>query len=157
MVYTVTKPDILKDPSYHPDGGLVFVECIDSTWQISTLSNDATPEYTVLISGLLPYADPYYSVDGTFIIFATQMSGETMDAEFGVWSLFYMYADGSGLTTIIDDGNANMHPAWVTPIQIAFQSWTYGVSTAFQLSLIDLAGQGRVDIGEGTYPRTVTA
>lgn len=157
-LYTVTKPDTLSDPSYHPDGSkIVFAEHVGSAHRISTVTNEISPVHTVLLTGTLPYADPYYSADGNFILFAVQMSGVTGPHPYGVWSLFYMRSDGTGVTTVLDDGNANIHPTWVTPIQIAFQSWIYGVSTTFQISMIDLAGQGRIDLGEGSYPRTVTA
>lgn len=159
-VYSVTKPDIISDPSYSPDGiKIIFVEKIGSTYSISTITDEATPDHITLISGALPYADPFYSVDGRFILFSMQVSGETLSEPYGVWSIYYMYADGSGLTTVVDDGNANLHPCWVTPIQIGFQFWQYGAtpSAAFQIGLIDLAGQGRMDIGTGSYPRTVTA
>lgn len=157
-LYSVTKPDFVADPSYSPDGSkVIFVEKLGSTYNISTITNEATPTHTVLIDGPLPYADPYYSVDGNFIIFTTQVAGVTELHPYGVWSIFYMYADGTGLTTVLDDGNANIHPCWVTPIQIGFQFWAYGVSETFQIGLVDLAGQGRVELGAGSYPRTVTA
>lgn len=160
VLYSVAKPNTLSDPSYSPDGTkIVFVEKIGSTYSISTITDEATPIHATLLNGSLPYADPFYSADGNFILFSVQVSGVTLGEPYGVWSIYYMYADGSGLTTIVDDGNANMHPCWVTPIQVGFQFFSYGAtpSSAFQIGLIDLAGQGRVDIGTGSYPRTVTA
>ncbi len=157
IIHSVTKPDIVSDPSYSPDGTtVVFVEKLSSTYKISTLLLDDST-YTVLQSGPDPYADPYYSADGFFIVYAKQTSPVSGPEPYGQWSLHYMSSDGTGDTTILDDGNANMHPTWATPTQIAFQSWENGISTAFQVSLIDLAGQGRIDVGEGEYPRTVTA
>ena len=156
-IYTVTKPNTVADPSYSPDGSLIiFVEKIGSTYKISTIDQVATQTHTVLQSGSQRYADPYYSPNGQLIVFAVQTGAVSGPNPYGQWALKYMFSDGTGLSTILDDGNSNIHPCWVTPTQIAFQYWTNGVSTEFEIALIDVAGQGRVNVGPGEYPRGVT-
>jgi Tol biopolymer transport system component len=155
-IYTVTKPDMASDPSYSPDGtAIVFVELIGSTYKISTVTTGATSVHTVLQSGSAAYADPYYSADGQYILFAVQTGAVSGPHPHGQWALKYIAADGTGLSTILNDGNANIHPCWITRTQIAFQYWEYGVSTEFQIALIDLAGQGRTNLGDGEYPRGI--
>jgi Tol biopolymer transport system component len=157
-IYTVTKPDIVADPSYSPDGSLiVFVEKIGSTWKLSTLTTGATQTHAVLVSGSNPYADPMFSADGFFVLYAEQVGVVSGPEPYGQWALKYIDVSTLEVVTILNDGNANMHPTWATATQVAFQNWQYGAtpSTAFQVSLIDLAGQGRKDLGEGEYPRVV--
>lgn len=155
-IYTVTKPDLVGDPSYSPDGlYIVFTEKIGSVYKISRVTV-AGASHTVLQSGSLPYADPFYSPDGSFICFSIRTGIVTGPHPYGQWALYYMNADGTGISTILNDGNANIHPSWITPTQIAFQYWTNGISTVFQVALIDLAGQGRMNVGEGEYPRGIT-
>lgn len=155
-VYTVAKPDRLSDPSYNTDGtAVLFVELIGSTYKISTLTLGATPVHTVLQSGSAAYADPYYSPNGQYIIFTVQTGAVSGPHPYGQWAIKYIAANGTGLSTVLNDGNANIHPCWLTPTQIAFQYWEYGVSTAWQIALIDLAGQGRSNVGDGEYPRGV--
>ncbi len=155
-VYSVTKPDLLADPSYSPDGErIIFVEKIGSTWKLSVINVGATYSYEVLLTSTNPLADPSFSADGFFILYAEQVSPVSGPAPYGQWALKYIEEGVAGVVTILDDGNANMHPTWATPTQVAFQNWEYGVSTEFQVSLVNLAGQGRVDLGEGEYPRIV--
>lgn len=155
-IYTVTKPDVAGDPSYSSDGSrVIFVEKIGSTWKISTLTLGATPVHTVLQSGSAEYAEPHYSPDGRYILYSQLVGAVSGPHPYGQWALKYMTAAGSDVTAILNDGNANLHPCWITPTQIAFQYWTYGTSTSFQIALIDLAGNGRMNIGEGEYPRGV--
>lgn len=156
-IYTVTKPDIVTCPSYSPHTNLIiFCEKLGATWYISTVRPDGTTR-TVLQSGSSEYADPHYSEDGAHIVFSVNTGAVSGPHPQGQWALKYMNSDGTGLTTILNDGNANIHPTWMTPTQVAFQNWQYGAtpSSAFQISYIDLAGQGRTDLGTGEYPRVV--
>lgn len=158
-IYSVTKPDLVTDPSYSPDGTtIIFVETIGvTTYSISTITIGATVVYTNVYEGALPFSHPTFSQDMFFILFAEQTLAPDMANPQGQWALRYMQADGNNTVTILDDGNANINPVWVTPTQIAFQHWDYGATpgSAWQISLIDVAGQGRMDLGEGEYPRTV--
>lgn len=152
FLYKTTKPDTCTDPSFSPDGNnVIFVEKVSSTYKISRVSSSGGG-HTVLQSGALPYSDPIYSPDGDFIAFAVRTSAT---GTYGEWALQYMSADGTGLTTVLDDGNANLHPTWATPTQLTFQTFRYGTDSTFQISVIDLAGNGRIDIGTGEYPRVV--
>lgn len=146
------------DPSFSPDGTtVIFAERTNTLYKISTISIGATGSHDILISGANPYADPYYSLDGLFILFSEQISPPSGPMPYGQWALKYMNADGTGVVTILNDGNANVHPCWVTPNQIAFQYWGNGAtaSSTFQIALVDLAGGGRIEFGEGEYPRAV--
>lgn len=152
VIYSTTKPDVCGDPSFSPDGmTVVFTETIGSDNNISTMTLGATQTYTVVTTGPL-YGDPTYSSDGFFILASAQDSAPDMSNPYGTWFLFYMYSTGLNTLQIVSPDTANLHPVWVTPTQIAWQWWDGGV---FQLALCDLAGQGRQDIGEGEYPRTV--
>jgi hypothetical protein len=66
-----------------------------------------------------------------------------------------MKADGTSATVILSDGNANIHPSWYSSTQIAFQSFRYGTDSAFIMSVVDLAGMGRQNMGTGEYPRAL--
>ena len=157
-LYSVYKPNTLGDPSFSPDGThVIYTEHFRSNYFISSIALGATQVQTELFISPNPLADPSFSADGFFILFAEQKVLPSVSFPYGKWRLRYMNADGTGVLTILDDGNANMHPCWVTPTQIAFQHWQYGAtpSTAFQIALIDLAGNGRMELGEGEYPRVV--
>lgn len=157
-IYTLLKPSELADPSYSPDGTtLVFTQHIRANYIISTATVEATPTVETLYTSPYPIQDPTYSEDGFFILFGEELTLPSDDFPYGKWRIRYMNSDGSDVVTILDDGNANLHPCWVTPSQIAFQWWQYGAtpSSVFHISLIDLAGRGRTDLGEGEYPRLV--
>lgn len=157
-IYSVTKPDILADPSWHPDGtSLIFAERIGSDWNIATMNIGATPNHTVLLTDVTPFGDPMWSADGNFILFSAQTLAPDMTHPKGVWDLIYMRNDGSDIRTIVSDGNANIHAVWVSPTQIAFQWWANGATPAdvSWVSLVNINGLGRIDLGEGEYPRTV--
>lgn len=138
IIYSVLKTDQVGDPSFSPDGQtVIFVESIRSTNKISTIGLDGTPR-GVLYTSQLPLADPYYSEDGYFVAFAEQTAPIDGTFIYGKWRLKYMNADGTGVVTILDDGNANMHPFWTTPNQIAFQSWDYTPATVtYQGTVLD--------------------
>lgn len=158
-ILTVAKPDTLFDPSWSPDGTtLVYTQKTGSTFKICTQTVGATVVNAVLQSGSNMYADPMYSADGTLIVFSEQTGAVSGPHPAGQWRLKYMNSDGTGLVTILDDGNANIHPVWLNATQIAFQSWQYGAtpSSAYEVSIIGIAGLGRFDLGIGEYPRTVT-
>lgn len=152
VVYSTTKPDVCGDPSFSPDGTtVVFTETLGSDDNISTVTLGATQVYTVLANGQ-PWGDPTYSSDGFFILFSFQDAAPDMTNPYGLWGIAYMYSTGLNPLQIVVSDAANLHPVWVAPTQIAWQWWDGSV---FQLALCDLAGQGRMDIGEGEYPRTV--
>lgn len=157
-VYEALKPNVIYDPAFSPDGTqIIFSENIRATYKISTISVGATQSKTTLITGLNRFGDPTFSPDGYFVLFSERTERESNEFPYGIWRIKYMHFDGTHVITILDDGNANVHPCWVTPTQIAFQYWGNGAtsgSTA-QISLIDLAGRGRIELGEGEYPRTV--
>lgn len=158
--HSVTKPDLIADPSYSPDGTrIIFVEKIGSTWKISTVTTGATLIHEVLLTSSNQLAEPSFSADGNFILYAEMTGPVSGPSPYGEWALKYVEEAVMNPVTILDDGMGNLHPVWVTPTQIAFQHWQYGAtpSTEFQLALIDVAGQGRVELGEGEYPRTVVS
>lgn len=158
-VFGVLKPDEAYDPSWSVDGtSIIFAEHIRATYKISTLNVGATQVKDTLLTTTKRLADPSYSADGYFVLFSEQTVPESDDFPYGIWRLRYMNADGTVVVTILDDGNANLHPCWVTPTQIAFQWWSYGAtpSDVFQIAMIDLAGNGRIEMGEGEYPRLVS-
>ena len=157
-IYTVTKPDVLADPSWHPDGtSIIFVELSGSDWTIATMNIGATPNHTVLLTAPNPFGDPMWSSDGNFVLFSYQDSPPDMTHPHGAWSLLYMRKDGTDVRTILQDDNANIHAVWVSPTQVAFEWWGNGATPAdiSWLSLININGLGRIDLGEGEYPRTV--
>lgn len=158
-IFSALKPNKVSDPSFSTDGlRVIFTEEIRATFKISTILIHATPIKTTLLTGQKRFADPTYSADGFFILFAEEKTPTSATYPHGQWRLKYMNSDGTNVVTILDDGNANMHPCWITPTQIAFQWWHYGAtpSSAFHIALIDLAGQGRKEMGEGEYPRMIS-
>lgn len=155
---SVGKPIVLSDPAFSPDGeNVIFVEHVRGTYTICTILRDGSDQEYIYSSDF-PIIDPTYSADGFFVLFAEQVEAESVDATYGVWRLRYMKQDGTDVTTILDDGNANLHPSWITPTQIAFQWWYYGAtpSSAWNVAMIDLIGQSRIEMGEGEYPRLVS-
>jgi hypothetical protein len=110
-----------------------------------------------LYSSINRLAEPSYSADGFFILFTEEVSPVSGGEPYGVQKIRFMSSDGTNVVSILDDGNANLHPSWVTPTQITFQWWSYGAtpSSEFQIAFINLAGLGRIEMGVGEYPRTV--
>lgn len=159
-ILSVAKPNVVGDPSFSPDGNtIIYTHLSGATYSIRSLTDwTTTPVDATLFSGPYPLSDPMFSVDGFFILFGEQTVVPGMTYTYGRSRIKYMNASGD-ITTILDDGNANLHPVWVTPFQIAFQRWNYGSgatpvpSTAFMITLSDLTGV-LMDLGTGEYPRT---
>lgn len=158
-IFSALKPNEVYDPAWAPDGThIIFAEHIRATYKVSTLAIGATQVKTTLLTSMNRLTEPSYSADGYLILFSEQVEPVSVTLPYGTSRLKYMNADGTNVVTILDDGNANLHPAWVTPTQVAFQWWSYGAtpSSVFQIAMIDLAGLGRIEMGEGEYPRAVT-
>jgi len=155
-VFSILKPDAVYDPSYHPDGTqIIFVEHVRAVYRIVTVTVGATVVRNTLYSSLFPLQDPTFSEDGFFVLFSEEKTLPSGGAPKGVWRVRYVGVNDRIVNTIIDDGAANMHPCWVSSSQVAFQTWQYGAtpSSEFQISVCDLTGRGRIDLGPGEYPR----
>lgn len=164
-IYSSLAPNEVYDPNWSPDGTrVIFVEHVRAVYQICTILVGATYVKEVLYKSLYPISDPSYSADGYFILFAEETVPPDDTLPYGQHRLRWMKEDGSDVTTILDDGNANMHPTWTTPHQVAFQWWHEGNQTEFYRSItVDSTKCGTADSsdfpvmvsGTYTYLRTV--
>lgn len=150
--YAVTKPDLATDASYGPDGTIYFVEASGASYYIASITDGATPVHTRLLSSSNVLADPMISPDGSQLVYAERLSAPDMSHEFGVWRLRRFILSDSSFTTVINDGNANQHPTWMTDRTLLFQTYRYGTDTEQQIARIRTDGSSHIVLGEGEYP-----
>jgi Tol biopolymer transport system component len=104
------------DPSWSPSGehllfiGCPYSICLPTFYEIYRIQADGTME-TRLTNDHTPDYDPYYSPDareepGAGVIAWLRNTGSNR------WAIFRMNTNGTGQTSVIDDGGINSKPGW---------------------------------------------
>lgn len=152
VLYEVTKPDTVSDPSFMPNGDVVFVALIGGLYQILRIANLATPVLELIYSSNDPLADPMVSPDGNTIVWAEQVNAPDMSHPFGQWDLYGAAVDGTNVQPVLSDGNAHQHPSFLSPRFLLFQTFRYGTDSVPHVARIRVNGVDHLVLGEGEYP-----
>lgn len=148
------------DPSWSPDGATVaFISTpsgsLDQVDQEVYLVPAKGGIATRLTHDRLVDNDPYFSPDGQTIAFLTQtLPPGSPGKPLGTWGLRKVGPAGSGLGTILDDGQINSKPDWSTDGSlIRFHRTLYFGGGKFSLFQIKPDGTGLLELtpGQGSW------
>ncbi|HET9603824.1 MAG TPA: hypothetical protein VFO96_06000 [Gemmatimonadales bacterium] len=137
----ILRADGFSDPSWSPDGRWVAVTGPDGIYTVSAEADGTAP--VLLAEGA---SDPAWSPDGTKVAFAEVVS----DPELGVHgSLKVMHADGTAVTTIVNDGAGVVgDPAW-SPDGERLAFIKCGESSCSSLFTVSAGGGDPVEVSPG--------
>jgi len=101
-------------PSFSPDGSrIAFVRTAAGVNQLFTMKAADGTDLVQVTSGQFAVAQPTYSPDGRWIVFASNRSSNSeKPLSNGTWNLFACKVDGSDLTSLTDGTANNATPHW---------------------------------------------
>ena len=136
------RDSLFLDPSWSPDGArLVYVAFPEgytgtdlAMLEVHTSLPDGSDEQRLTFDDVRDN-DPYWSGDGEEIAFESAVDPTFVGV--GKWALRAVRPDGSGLRTILDDGNINTLPRWSpTDEWLYFQRFVFGGTTGFRIERV---------------------
>lgn len=137
-----TRDSLFLDPSWSPDGSRLCYVAFPPDYsgldlarlEVYTSLADGTDEVRLTDDNFRDN-DPYWSNDGAEIAFESAVDPAFLGV--GQWALRAVGPDGSGLRTILDDGNINTLPRWShDDAWLYFQRFVFGGPTGFRLERI---------------------
>lgn len=152
VLHEVASPNVANDPSFLPNGDVVFVDFVSGTYYLAIIGNLATPNYTQILSSSNPLADPMINSRGDVLVYSEQVAAPDMSHPLGQWALKTVPVGGGSPTTVLDDGNAHQHPMWMSPRYLLFQTFRYGTDSESQIARIRTNGNDHSVLGAGEYP-----
>jgi TolB protein len=165
---------IQGDPSWSPDGETIaFVacggrprsSCDEREHEIHTLhvgkgagGGAVGVEPTRLTFNNVRDTDPYFSPDGTRIAWLAETEPHAFKPGYGIWNIFVMDRDGSGVRNLTDDRQINSVPRWSKDgARIYFHRYEPVTTARWGVYAISLNGTGLTEItnpslGNAEYP-----
>ncbi len=145
------QPGINSDVSWSPDGSMLLFNgcsaspCTPSNYEIFVMSATtplATPTQ-LTVDGLADYGS-YFSPDGSTIAWLTN-TNPAANGGAGAWGIRMANANGSNVSTLIDDGQINSKPAWsLDGNSIYFHRINFAEELAFGVFRIGKTGAGLI-------------
>lgn len=131
----------VSDTSCSPDGTEIVFCYINDVFRVSSSGGIAIRLTTD--GSTTTNTDPNYSFDGQTILILTQFAAPDSTHVVGQWGLRTVKRDGTSLTTLLNDGNANSKGSWGADGYIYFHRLVYGDSR-YSLAKIRADGLGSV-------------